>query len=125
MTRRRWLIGAVAWGVILHAPLAWAHAKLLRSEPAARSVLRSPPTALRLWFNERIEAAFSSVEVRDAASKVIATGKISVDASDPKRMQMDLPPLIDGVYAVHYRVLSVDGHVIRASFKFTVRVQGQ
>ena len=31
-----------------------------------------------------------------------------------------LPPLPSGAYAVRYRVLSVDGHVLEGAYSFTV-----
>jgi methionine-rich copper-binding protein CopC len=104
------------------APLtAGAHALLDKSEPARRAMLAKPPAAVRLWFNERLEPAFSSLEVVDAAGRPVAAATARVSAQDPKLLELALPPLAPGVYTVRYKVLSVDGHTVKASFPFTVK----
>lgn len=100
---------------------AWAHARMVRSEPAARAQIKQPPALIRLWFNERIEPAYSSAEVRDESGKVVSSAKAVVSPEDPKQLQMPLPPLVPGTYTVIYRVLSVDGHVVTSRYRFTLR----
>ncbi len=117
---------AMVMGALLMQPAvpAWAHAKLVRSDPAARAVVKRMPAAIHLWFNERVEPAYSTVELRDATGKVISTQKASVSATDAKQLVLPLPGLIDGDYVVIYRVLSVDGHVVKSRYRFTVRTTG-
>jgi methionine-rich copper-binding protein CopC len=100
---------------------AGAHALLDKSEPARRATLAKPPAAVRLWFNERLEPAFSSLEVVDAGGRPVAADAARVSAQDPKLLELTLPPLAPGVYTVRYKVLSVDGHTVKASFPFTVK----
>ena len=38
----------------------------------------------------------------------------------PRLLSVALPPLPGGAYAVRYRVLSVDGHVVEGAYSFTV-----
>jgi methionine-rich copper-binding protein CopC len=113
--RRALLLAAIA---LLCAPAdpALAHALLQKSEPAQRATLTRPPPAVRLWFNERLEPAFSSLDVVDAGGRPVTTTAARVPAQDPK-----LPALAPGVYTVRYKVLSVDGHTVKASFAFTVK----
>lgn len=113
-------IASLCWGALPLAD-AWAHAKLVRSDPAARSVLKRAPTHVRLWFNEKLEAAFSSAEVRDAAGARVNSEPAIQSAQQPKLIELRLPVLKDGTYTVHYRVLSVDGHVVQANYRFVVR----
>lgn len=98
-----------------------AHAKLARSDPAARAVLAQAPAVIRLWFNERIEPAYSTAELQDAQGRVASMQKAKVSPDDPKLLLLPLPALPDGAYVVVYRVLSVDGHVVSARLRFTVR----
>ena len=100
---------------------ACAHALLEKSEPARRAALSRPPAQVRLWFNERLEPAFSTVSVLDASGKPVTREKASVDAENPKRVELRLPALIPGTYTVKYKVLSVDGHTVNASFQFSVK----
>jgi copper resistance protein C len=100
---------------------AWAHAYLTKAVPAQRAVVFAPPESVQLWFNERLEPAFSSLSVTDAAGTAVDTGDMRVGAADPKQLTVGLKPLAAGVYTVKFRVLSVDGHVVTNQFNFTVR----
>lgn len=100
---------------------AWAHAKLMKSEPARRAVLTKAPAIVRLWFNEKLEPAFSSVSVEGADGKIVGQARSRVARDDPKRLELDLPPLAGGEYSVRFEVLSVDGHPVKSGFSFTVR----
>jgi hypothetical protein len=100
---------------------ALAHALLGKSEPARRAVLSMPPTQVRLWFSERLEPAFSNASVVDADGKAVTEQQARIAAEDPKLLELPLPGLGPGTYTVRYKVLSVDGHSIDGSFKFSIR----
>ena len=103
----------------LATPECFAHARLSRAEPAARSTLNAAPTRLRLSFNEAVEAKYSSVELRGPSGAVSGLGPLS--APEERTLELALPPLPAGRYDVHYRVLSADGHVIEADYRFSVQ----
>ena len=110
----------VAFGV---APgLAWGHAALVRSTPAPRAMVARSPERVRLWFNEALEAKFAAVSVWDGQGQQIDQQDGLVGPEDPKALSVGIPTLGPGTYTVRYRVLSVDGHVVEGSFRFTVRV---
>ena len=126
MTRRacaaaaRRLIASLAGAVLLATP-AGAHAVLVRSTPPGRATLAEQPDRVQLWFNERLEPAFSSVSVWSSAGTQVDARDARVGQDDAKRLSVTLPPVPPGVYSVRYRVLSVDGHVVDSSFSFTIR----
>jgi hypothetical protein len=105
----------------LAAGLAWGHAALVRSTPAPRAMLARAPERVRLWFNERLEPAFARVSVWDGQGRQIDRRDVLVGPEDPKALSVGIPALDPGPYTVRYRVLSVDGHVVEGSFRFTVR----
>jgi methionine-rich copper-binding protein CopC len=118
---RRSCGAALVWLLALLGAPAHAHALLAKSEPARKAMLSHPPSQVRLWFNERLEPAFSSLRVLDAAGKPVTDERAQVSKDNPKRMTLSLPPLQPGSYSVHYQVLSVDGHTVKASYQFTVK----
>ena len=83
--------------------------------------MRAAPSEVSLWFSERLEAAFSSVEVVDAAGKRVDKGDQRISDDDPKRLTISLMPLGPGVYKVVWQVLSVDAHRISGEYSFTVQ----
>ena len=99
---------------------ACAHSRLERSTPAAGSAVRGSPPQLKLWFTERLEPAFSKVQVFDGKGKQVDKGDSEVDRADAKLLQVSLPPLKPGSYRVKWRVLSVDTHVSKGDFTFSV-----
>ena len=76
---------------------------------------------VELTFNERLEAAYSTVSVWSSASARVDDGKILVGPDDPRRLSVGLPGLAPGIYTVKFRVLSVDGHLVEGTFPFEVR----
>jgi methionine-rich copper-binding protein CopC len=111
---------AVVVGLSLASP-ASAHAFLVRSSPAARTSVARVPERVRLWFNERLEPAYSHVTVWSASAERVDAGDAQVTPAEPTRLSVGVPALPAGVYTVRYRVHSVDGHVLEAEFAFTVR----
>jgi methionine-rich copper-binding protein CopC len=100
---------------------AGAHAVLVRSSPPARASLARPPERVQLWFNERLEPAYSRVSVWDRGGQQVDAGDAAIDPGEPTRLVVGLIPLAAGTYTVKFRVLSVDGHLVESEFPFTVR----
>lgn len=118
--RARW-IALGLFGLVLAPELSSAHAFLVRSSPARRSVLFRVPARVQLWFNERLEPQFSSLSVWNQEGTQVDLGDAEVGPGGPKRLSVGIPPLPPGTYTVRYRVLSVDGHVVDDQFLFTLK----
>jgi len=101
--------------------LALAHGKLELATPAADSVVNASPAALRLTFNEELEAAFSNATVANANGMVVSKEKAKVDASNPRALTVAVPKLSSGSYAVHWTVMTHDGHKTKGDYKFEVK----
>jgi len=118
---RRLLVFATIAALLLEPVAAWAHAKLVKSEPAQRALLSQPPSQLRLWFNESLEPAFCVATVRDASGNAVTSTQAAVSKTDPKLLVLPLPRLATGVYTVQFQVLSIDGHTVKSGFRFEIR----
>lgn len=114
---------ALALAVIAWPSLSEGHAVLVRSVPAGGAMLTRPPERVDLRFNERLEAAFSTVSVWSAAGVQVDHRDVAVSSDDPRRLSVTLGRLEPGTYTVRFRVLSVDGHISESSFPFTVRAK--
>ena len=104
----------------LESGLALAHSGLQRAEPPAESTLKSPPSEVKLNFSERLEPAYSGIQVEDERGARVDRGDSHVDRSNPFLLRATLAPLAPGTYTVIWRVLSVDGHVTEGRFTFQV-----
>ncbi|MFN8581673.1 MAG: copper resistance protein CopC [Gemmatimonadaceae bacterium] len=102
----------------LHEPF---HLRLVRSEPAKDTTLRTPPTAIKLWFSEPATAAVSSIVVSDASGKPVAVGKAQADSGDANLLSARVSqPMVVGSYTVRWRAASHDGHPVRGEYSFTL-----
>lgn len=115
------IVAALALLVALAPAPGWAHASLVRSSPARRATLTIAPARVQLWFNERLEPAFSSASVWDARGAQVDFRDARVEPGDAAQLSVGIPALTPGAYTVRFRVLSVDGHVVESRFGFTVR----
>jgi hypothetical protein len=68
-----------------------------------------------------LEPRYSSLSLSDSGGKTIELGAVEISADDPKRLSAAVKPLPAGRYTIKFRVLSVDGHVVRDQFFFTVK----
>jgi len=102
---------------IMLGTAADAHAFLDHAEPRVGSTVPTAPRELSLSFTQKLEPAFSSVEVTDADGARVDLGKPSVNASV---MRIKLKRLSPGTYRVRWHALSTDTHTTEGSFTFQV-----
>jgi len=99
---------------------AAAHARLVKSDPKAGSVVAAPK-ALKLWFSETIVPAQSKVAV-SGPSGAVATGKLAVDPKNPRLVSVPVTAaLAPGAYKVDWTMKTEDTHVMDGTFGFKVR----
>jgi hypothetical protein len=116
------LTGCVACllGIVVETGLAAAHARIERAFPPIGGTVRSPPAEVSLWFSERLESAFSRVEVFDGAGQRVDKDDSHVARDDPRRLTAALVALKPGAYKVVWRVVSVDTHRTSGEYTFSV-----
>lgn len=102
-------------------PAAFAHARLQTAQPAASSELASSPAQIRLQFNERLEPAFSKIELLDAKDATLPLPKAEFDKADPTVMFARTPQLKPGQYRVRWSVMAHDGHKVKGEYAFRIK----
>jgi methionine-rich copper-binding protein CopC len=111
---------AVACCAALLAGAALAHAMLDKAVPAVGSRVVASPPRVELVFTERLEPAFSSVQVLDASGRRVDRGDAAVNPRAREHMGVSLPTLAPGRYRVVWRAVSVDTHVTSGDYAFDV-----
>jgi copper resistance protein C len=111
------LISIVPVLLLLATGEATAHAFLDHAEPRVGNKVASPPHEVTLWFTQKLEPAFSSITVTNAAGERIDGGKARVSGN---QMSVSLRPGGTGTYHVTWKVLSVDTHTTGGNFTFQV-----
>ena len=100
---------------------ALPHLKLLRSSPAADTVLASSPDAIRLYLSEPTQAPVSKISLTTEAGAPVALAPLTRDTTkDAPLVAKLLKPIGHGAYKVTWKAMSKDGHVVDGTFNFKV-----
>ncbi len=104
--------------IVLFPVTALAHAMLDHASPKVGSSSPTAPREVVLWFTEKLEPAFCTIEVRSEDGALVSSGKARLGAGNELRVA--LKTLGPGTYKVSWRVLSVDTHRTQGDFSFHV-----
>ena len=119
MTSGRTWIASLAL-LLLAAPLAFAHAILVRSSPADQAVVHSRNVNVTLDYNSRIEASRCTVTLTRFGGRSVPLQM--EDSTKPAELKAVARYLANGKYTIHWQVLASDGHITRGDIAFTVAV---
>ena len=98
--------------------MALAHAILVRSTPADRSVVHSRIVNMTLDFNSRIDASRSTLTLTGPTGRNVP---VQVQPSKgPSQLKGKADNLASGAYHIHWQVLASDGHITRGDITFIV-----
>lgn len=103
--------------VALGAARAGAHAVLTGSSVGNGALPADAATTIALTFNAGIETGLTKVLLRGAGADRVLETHAGRRASE---VVVDVPALPPGAYALHYKVLAVDGHVTESALRFKV-----
>jgi len=118
--RRALVIAGVAAAPLALPSAAWAHAALLKTFPAASAEVDTPPSELRLVYDEVVEPRFAVVSVTDAAGHQQVDGTVHRSPANPYELDAPLRRSAEGWYLVFWRAISADGHPVRGAFTYRI-----
>jgi len=119
MAKRRIPGAACVLGTLLLLPaIAFAHAHLLSSTPAANATVHGPEVAFELHYNSRVDGRHSvlTLVMSDGRTEPLGLDKQSSEAN--LNAHVKLKP---GSYTLRWQALSTDGHITRGEIPFSVR----
>jgi methionine-rich copper-binding protein CopC len=110
------LVAVVA--TLLSPVPAGAHAVLLESNPAQKSVVAGPDMPVRLRFNVRIDVLRSRLTLirPDGATQALEISK----QTPADTLTAQVSGLAAGEYRLRWQVLASDGHITRGEIPFKV-----
>lgn len=100
------------------AGAASGHALILESMPRPDAAVPASFGSVALRFNSRIEKALSRIAIVSTDGRRLPLRMTANSA--PDQLVAPVSALPPGAYTVEWKVLSVDGHVTRGSFRFRV-----
>lgn len=121
MVRIRSIIATVAGFLLAALPAAaLAHAERVSSQPAADTVLETPPTVVIVTFDSDLDPDTSDLVVTDAAGEPVGAGGVDLDVADRNVLAAAVNVTEEGEYEVSWTAGSIDGHVESGTFVFRV-----
>lgn len=109
------------FSLILFSTTVFSHAKSVSSDPAPRSTISHSPEFISILFNQQLEPAYSTITVKNKQGELVTKTPAIVDPKNNKRLVLTLPTLPPGKYTVAYKVLSLDGHVVKSTYTFRLK----
>jgi methionine-rich copper-binding protein CopC len=109
------IVSLLTLGVV--ATPAYAHAKLLRTDPAGGATVTVPVAAVTLTFNQPVKQRSTVVTVSGADGAVYSEGTARVVDANVIQAVRALPA---GAAWVSWNTLSADGHPLQGGFGFAV-----
>ena len=101
--------------------VAFAHAYLVKTVPAASVVLDAPPPNIQLTYDEAVEPRFAIISVTNVEGQQETTGPVTRSAANPDTLVVPLRPhLPEGWYLIYWRAISVDGHPVQGAFTYAI-----
>jgi methionine-rich copper-binding protein CopC len=112
------LVPALAALVLASAAPAFAHDSVVGTVPAAGATVEVAPTSVVIHLEEPPGELGNSIAVTGPGGGSVTAGAAVVSGTD---LTVALTTLtVDGPYKVAYRVVSDDGHVIGATYTWTL-----
>lgn len=111
---------SLAAALCLAPAAAFAHAFLVRAVPGVGATLRAAPRALTLFYTEAVVPHFCKIALRGPGGAKIPLGPPHAVPGHPRELQVRLPALAPGHYAVRWHAVSTDTHRTEGRFGFTL-----
>lgn len=99
---------------------ASAHAFLDHADPKVGGKVTAPPSAVKLWFSEKLEPSLSKAQIFSADGNPVGKQISAVDPANHALLTVSFPPLKPGKYKVVWKAVSVDTHLTKGDFTFEV-----
>lgn len=100
---------------------AFAHAILVRSQPAKDETISVAPKQIDLWFNDAVRSEYKALAVIDSSGKRVDNHDVEQTLTDGSHIHATVGNLAPGTYTVRYRVVSEDTHIVTGKFEFTLK----
>jgi len=115
-------LAALTLTLIALAPAApaFAHAHVVKSNPAANAVIAAPKT-ISVTFNEKLVPAFSKLDVSMTGMKMTIPVKTSVSADGKTLTGVPQGGFMKGSYVVNWTAASADGHKMKGTIPIQIK----
>src|SRR6266513_1187144 len=110
-----------ATAIVVFAPAAGAHPRLLSADPKPSAVAPGPVDHVTVHFDEAVQWQYSTIGVEDTKGHSVVAGKPQVGN---REAILPLTPGASGALRVSWRLVGVDAHPVIGAYVFGVAGAG-
>ena len=110
-----------ATAIIVTAPAAWAHPRLLSADPKPSTVAPGPVDHITVRFDEAVQWQYSTIGVEDTKGHSLLNGK---PQTANREAVLPLQPGSSGALRVSWRLVGVDAHPVIGAYVFGIGAAG-
>ena len=110
-----------ATAIIITAPAAGAHPRLVSADPKPSAVAPGPVDHVTVHFDEAVQWQYSTISVEDTKGHPVMNGKPQVSA---REAVLPLLPDATGALRVSWRLVGVDAHPVIGAYAFGINTRG-
>jgi methionine-rich copper-binding protein CopC len=118
--RKLVFLAALAAIALAPAAPAFAHAHVVRSNPAANAAIAAPQQ-VSVTFNEKLVPAFSKLAIAMTGMKMSVPVKTSVSADGKTLTGTPQGAFMKGGYVISWAAASTDGHKTSGKIPFKIK----
>jgi copper transport protein len=107
-----------ATAIIVSAPAAGAHPRLLNADPNPSTVAQGPLAHITVNFDEAVEWQYSSIDVEDPEGHSVKTGTPQLSG---RQAIIPLTAEAKGPLRVSWRLVGIDAHPVIGAYVFGIR----
>ena len=111
-----------ATAIIVTAPAAWAHPRLLSADPKPSTVAPGPVDHITVRFDEAVQWQYSTIGVEDTKGHSLLNGK---PQTANREAVLPLQPGSSGALRVSWRLVGVDAHPVIGAYVFGIGTVSQ
>lgn len=114
------LLLIIFFRLILPLPV-FAHAIMVKAQPAVDSTVAESPKQVDVWFNDKVGSEYKALAVINSTGTRVDNKDVAQETFDPSHLYTTVSDLPPDTYTVRYRVVSIDTHIVTGKFKFTIK----
>jgi len=110
-----------AAAIVVMAPAAGAHPRLISADPKPSTVAPSPVNQVTVHFDESVQWQYSTIGIEDTKGHSVLAGKPQVAN---REAVLPLQPGTSGALRVSWRLVGVDAHPVTGAYVFGIGAAG-
>jgi copper transport protein len=121
LTRLMAVAAMAATAIVVTAPAASAHPRLLSADPKPSTVAPAPVDHITVRFDEAVQWQYSTIGVEDTKGHSLLAAKPQVGS---REAVLPLQPGATGALRVSWRLVGVDAHPVIGAYAFGIGAAG-